>query len=113
MKLHFGDIVLANFEPSMGKEYKKVGPALVVQMEKITTKSPYITLLPISSKLQKMTNSDVFISQDKKNHLAVDSCIKVHQISSFDKRRVVKRFGQANSPVLRKVRGYLRKHFGF
>ncbi len=55
----FGDIYLVNFDPALGREYKKV-----------------------------------------------------RQISSFDKKRFVKFIGKADSPVVRGIRGYLRKHFG-
>lgn len=111
--MKFGDIYLVNFDPSFGKEYKKLRPALVVQMEKVNEYSPYVSVVPISSRLDRGTLHDVFIPKDKKNRLMKDSVAKVYQVASFDKRRFVKFIGEANSPVLRKVRGYLRKHFGF
>jgi mRNA interferase MazF len=111
--IEFGDIYLVNFEPSLGKEYKKVRPALVVQMERISKRSPYITVMPLSSKIDRLNSDDVFVEMDHKNRLASNSLVKVFQISSFDKRRFIKKIGEANSPVLRKVRGYMRKHFGF
>ncbi len=112
MKIKFGDICLVKFNPSVGDEFKKVRPALVVQSEKASGKSPYITVMPISSRVERLTEDDVFMGKDKKNRLMTDSVIKVHHISSFDKKRFMKVIGQANSPVLRKVRGYLRRHFG-
>lgn len=112
MNPSFGDIYLVNFDPSIGREYHKVRLAFVIQEKDISKKSPYITVMPISSKFQKFILPDIFIPKDEKNRLMTDSIIKVHQISSFDKRRFIKQIGKANSPVLRRVRGYLRRHFG-
>lgn len=108
----FGDIYLVNCEPSFGREMKKIRPALVVQEEKMCKDSPYITVMPISSKVDKLTAVDVYVPKDAKNQLIADSIIKVRQISSFDKRRLIHFIGKANSPTIRSVRGYLRKHFG-
>lgn len=110
--MKFGDICLVNFDPSIGKEYKKVRPALVVQDESIAGKSPYVTVMPISSKVDRMSLVDVLLSKDEENKLLADSIVKVQQISSFDKRRIIKVFGEVKSPVRRKVKGYIRKHFG-
>ncbi|MBI4256491.1 type II toxin-antitoxin system PemK/MazF family toxin [Candidatus Uhrbacteria bacterium] len=106
-----GEIYLVNFEPSIGHECRKVRPALVIQSDEIFDTSSLVTVMPISSKIQTWQEPDVFIGKDSKNRLASDSVIRVRQISSFDSVRFIKRVGEANSPVLRKVRGYLRKHF--
>ena len=104
-----GDIYLVNFEPSIGREYKKKRPGLIVQSEIIN--SPYVSVVPITSNLQQFHQHDVRIEKDRKNKLFSDSVIKVQQISSFDKSRLLGKIGEVNSPVIRKVRGYLRKHF--
>lgn len=107
-----GDIYLVDFDPSVGHEYKKKRPALVIQEEEITKTSPCISVMPLTSKFKNMAAHDVFIPKDKKNQLLDDSIIKVHYLKSFDKSRFIHFIGMANSPVLRQVRGYLRRHFG-
>lgn len=113
MTFRFGDIYLANFEPSTGKEYRKVRPALVIQEEGVSRISPYVTVMPLSSRIEAFDVADIFIEKDAKNRLVCDSVIRVHQISSFDKSRFIHFIGMAGSPVARRVRGYLRRHFGF
>lgn len=110
--MKFGDICLVNCDPSVGHEYKKIRPAVVVQMEEAGKNSPVVTVMPISSQVEKFTANDVFVEKDHKNRLAQDSIIRVQHISSFDRSRFIKKIGEINSPVTRKVRGYLRKHFG-
>lgn len=106
-----GEIYLVNFDPSIGHEYRKVRPALVIQSKEITKISSLVTVMPISSKTETWQEPDVLIGKDSKNRLSSDSVIRVRQISTFDTRRFIKRIGEVNSPVLRKIRGYLRKHF--
>ena len=106
-----GEIYLVNFDPSVGHEYRRVRPAIVIQSEETTLVSSLVTVMPISSKIETWQEPDIFIARDSKNRLANDSVIRVRQISSFDTQRFIKRIGEANSPVLRKIRGYLRKHF--
>ncbi|EKD93606.1 MAG: hypothetical protein ACD_28C00109G0002 [uncultured bacterium] len=104
-----GEIYLVRFDPSVGKEYKKIRPGLIVQNENIT--SNYITVVPISSKIEHCKMPDILIERNGKNRLEFDSRIIVQQISSFDHSRFIKKIGAVSSPVLRQVRGYLRRHF--
>lgn len=121
--MKIGDIYWVNFEPrrvshgyhatepSVGREYQKIRPALVIQSEKITQKSPYVTVLPITSEVEKWAGPDVLMLKDHKNALFKDSVVKVRQIATFDKSRILGKIGVASSPVIRQVRGYLRRHF--
>ena len=111
--IKFGEIYLVKFYPSTGKEFSKMRPAMIIQMEDISKTSPCVTVLPISSQTKNLGLDDIYLPKDEKNRLAKDSIVKVHQISSFDKKRLIKKIGETNSPINRKVRGYLRKHFGF
>lgn len=106
-----GDIYFVRFDPSIGHEYRKTRPAIIIQSEEITNISSLVTVMPISSHIEKFQEPDVPIERDEKNRLAKDSVIMVRQISTFDESRFKRKIGEASSPVLRKVRGYLRKHF--
>lgn len=112
MAFSFGDIYLVAFDPSTGHEYRDERPALVIQEESISEKSPYITVVPLTSKLHRKGEANIFIEKDAKNRLSSDSIIVVRHISSFDRSRFKYLIGKAGSPVVRQVRGYLRRHFG-
>lgn len=109
--MKFGQIHLVDFDPSFGKEYKKLRPAVILQDVEVTKSSPCITVMPLTSKIEKMDKYDVFVQKEHKNRLKVDSIIKVQYIQSFDKRRFHGYIGEIDSPTARRVRGYLRKHF--
>ena len=106
-----GDIYLVKFDPSVGHEYQKTRPALIIQSQETIKNSSLVSVLPITSKLENYEEPDVPIERDSTNRLSTDSLIMVRQISTFDKSRVLGKIGEVNSPVLRRVRGYLRKHF--
>lgn len=112
MNFEFGEIYIAKFHPGTGKEFKKIRPAIVIQESAVSQKSPYVTVMPISSQLQKLGPVDILLEKDDLNGLKSDSVIQARQISSFDKKRFIKKIGRVGSPAARKVRGYLRKHFG-
>ena len=111
MDILYRHIYLVNFDPSIGREYRKVRPALVLQVNEVTARSPLVTIMPISSRLEKQDVDDITITQDERNRLLHTSILKVHQISSFDKRRFIHRIGEASDDVMNHVSAYLRKHF--
>lgn len=47
MDILYRHIYLVNFDPSIGREYKRVRPGLVIQANEVTTRSPLVTIMPI------------------------------------------------------------------
>jgi mRNA interferase MazF len=109
MDILFGHIYLVNFDPSIGKEYQKVRPALVIQSNAI--ESELVTVIPITSKIERRNADDIVLLRNSHNRLLHDSVLKVRQISSFDKRRFVHYIGEADATTIKAVAQYLRKHF--
>ncbi|MBI5473270.1 MAG: type II toxin-antitoxin system PemK/MazF family toxin [Ignavibacteriae bacterium] len=107
----FGHIYLVDFDPSVGREYQKMRPALVIQSNVVTEHSDLVTVVPVSSKIEKRDGDDVLLMKTERNRLLHDSLLKVHQVSSFDKRRFVHRIGEADQSVMEQIAHYLRKHF--
>ena len=112
MNFSFGDIYFVKFDPSFGHEQKGDRPGMIIQEETISKKSSLVTVIPLTSQLNQRQQEDIFIEKDNLNKLNHNSVIKVRNIQSFDKRRFFFKIGRAGSPVIRKVRGYLRRHFG-
>ncbi len=54
-----GQIWLVNFDPSLGHEYKKVKPALIIQNYIYIESSDLLTVIPISSQITKQTELDI------------------------------------------------------
>ena len=107
-----GDIFLVNFgEGSVGHEYKKRRPAVVIQSNLQIKNSNLLTVLPLSSSMGNMLADDIIVEKDEVNLLMSRSLIKVHHIMSFDYRRIFYKIGEVDTDVLRKIRQYLSAHF--
>ena len=108
-----GEIWMVNFNPSIGHEFQKERPAIIISSNKIIKFSNLITVLPITSNANNCLNDDIKIIKDDDNRLFVDSIIKVTHISSFDKNndRFIKKIGMANDYMVKQIKKYLVKHF--
>jgi len=82
-----GQIWLVNFEPSIGHEYRKVRPALIVQQDDYIKLDSLFTVIPLSTQVKKRQELDAYIVKDNVNRLFKDFLIKTMQISSFDRQR--------------------------
>ena len=98
-----GQIWLVDFDPSYGHEYQKVRPAVLIQQDKYIEHSKLLTVLPISSQIENITELDILLKKDSQNRLLKDSVIKTKQISSFDKRRFIKLIGTINKQAMDKI----------
>jgi mRNA interferase MazF len=107
-----GDIYITDFFPSVGREYKKERPAIVISSNNILKESPLITVMPITSNLNKSSKNDVLIKKSLTNHLLKDSLIKVRDIYSFDRKRFKAFIGKIDAYTLLKIKSYIPKHFG-
>ena len=98
-----GEVWLVDFYPSFGHEYQKVRPALIIESDAYISLGNLVTVIPVSSQIHKSAVLDVGIPKNTSNRLMSDSLIKTRQISSFDRRRFVKRIGVCQSEVLQEV----------
>jgi len=107
-----GEVWLVNFEPSVGHEYQKTRPAVIISSKKAIKRWHLITVIPLTGSLGKRRCGDVLIERNSKNNLHSDSLIKVGSIVSFDKKRFIKQIGVIKKEKLAKIKSYLKVHFG-
>ncbi len=106
-----GDIYLIQWDISVGHEFQKARPAVILS-SKITLKdSNLITFVAITKTTKSPINENILVKKNDTNRLMNDSLIKVHHISSFDKQRVIKYIGNVSEEILEKMKNYLKKHF--
>lgn len=110
--MNYGDIYFVNFDKSIGHEYMGLRPAVIIQSNHQLKITNTITIMPLTSKIDKCHSDDVIIKKNDRNRLISDSLIKVHQIKSFDPSRFTKKIGIADDEILEKIKEYLKKHFG-
>jgi len=106
-----GDIYITDFEPSVGHEYKKERPAVIVSGPTAISSSPLITVMPITSNIKNRRPEDISIDKDSMNKLHKDSIIRVADIHSFDRKRLKARIGVIEDNIMTKIKAYIPKHF--
>jgi len=102
--LHRGDIVVVNFDPTIGSEIKKTRPALVIQNDIANKHSSVTIVLAITSHTtnERIHPTEVFI-QAKEGGLDTHSIILSNQIRTIDKKRLAKKLGKVSAKTMTEV----------
>jgi mRNA interferase MazF len=108
--LRRGDIWLVNFNPAQGSEQKGIRPALVIQNDVGNEVSP-VTIVAAISSVTKTYPINVEIKPSESG-LEKDSVIKLNQIRTIDKRRLIKRLGRLDSSKMKAVNSALMLSLG-
>ncbi len=106
-----GEIFIAKFDPSVGHEFQKDRPAIVVQSDKKLLGSSLITIVGMTSSAKNMRRDDILVKKDSFNRLYLDSVIKVGAIYSFDRSRFIKKIGRIDPAIMNQIKSYLKTHF--
>lgn len=106
-----GDIYLTDFDPSVGHEYKKERPSVIVSGNSVIKGSALITVMPITSNIINKDSANIEIKKDAINKLHKDSLIKVRDIYSFDQTRFKAKIGTVSDSIMTKIKSYIPKHF--
>jgi mRNA interferase MazF len=100
-----GDIWLVNFNPAQGSEQKGIRPALIIQNDIGNEVSP-VTIVAAISSVTKAYPINVEI-KTLESGLEKDSVIKLNQIRTIDKKRLIRRLGSLDSSKMRAVNSAL------
>ncbi len=106
-----GEIWLVSFDPSQGHEYRKYRPALVIQSNSTLSKTSLVTIIPLTSNMERRMPHDVVDEKSIRNRLFMASVAKVSCISSFDRSRFNKKIGDIEQEILDEIKKYVRVHF--
>jgi mRNA interferase MazF len=111
--LQRGEIYLCSFDPTVGHEIKKTRPALVVQNDVGNRYSPLTIVAAITSTVSPVSYPvEVVIDPTASNGLDVRSSIRLDQIRTVDRQRLVKRLGVVDSSTMAKVDEALKISLG-
>ena len=109
--MRYAEIWFVNFSESVGHEYKKDRPVLIVQSNRQLGVTNMVTIIPLTSNLKNRRQDDILIQKDSNNRLHFDSLLKVYHMKSFDYSRFIRKIGIASNEIMDSVKLYLRKHF--
>ena len=108
--LRRGDIWLVNFNPAQGSEQRGIRPALIVQNDVGNEVSP-VTIVAAISSVTKTYTINVEIKPSDSG-LEKDSVVKLNQIRTIDKKRLIKRLGRLDSSKMKAVNSALMLSLG-
>jgi len=108
--LRRGDIWLVNFNPAQGSEQRGIRPALIVQNDVGNEVSP-VTIVAAISSVTKTYPINVEIKPSDSG-LEKDSVVKLNQIRTIDKKRLIKRLGRLDSSKMKAVNSALMLSLG-
>jgi len=108
-----GEIYLCSFDPTVGHEIKKTRPALVIQNDVGNRYSPLTIVAAITSTVSPVPYPvEVVIEPATSNGLDVRSSIRLDQIRTVDRQRLVRRLGALDSATMAKVDEALKISLG-
>jgi mRNA interferase MazF len=108
-----GEIYRVSFDPTVGHEIKKNRPALVIQNDIGNRYSPLTIVAAITSKVSPVPYPvEVVIEPTSANGLGVRSAIRLDQIRTVDRQRLIKRLGQIDRSIMTKVDEAIRISLG-
>ena len=108
-----GDIVLVDLPQAAGASgHEQTGnrPALVVHSDATSANLSIIMIVPLTSNLTaKQFPHTVEIQPSKQNGLSMLSVLLVFQLRAIDKRRILKKLGVIEAPLLDQVTAEIKK----
>ncbi len=108
-----GEIYLCSFDPTVGHEIRKTRPAVVIQNDIGNCYSPLTIVAAITSTTSPAQYPvEVVIPPTPENGLKVTSAIRLDQIRTVDRRRLVRRIGTVDGPMLDRVDEALKISLG-
>jgi len=104
-----GQIWFVSLDPVVGHEIGKTRPALVISNNRNNQFADTVTVLPITSKTEKIYPFEVFLSKEE-THLPKNSKVKCNQIRTVDNKRLVNLVGALSAERLEEIKQALLIH---
>ncbi|MBV9303753.1 MAG: type II toxin-antitoxin system PemK/MazF family toxin [Acidobacteriaceae bacterium] len=99
-----GEIYVCSFDPTIGHEIKKTRPALIVQNDIGNRYSPLTIVAAITSAISPVPYPvEVILDPTRANGLMVRSSIRLDQIRTIDRQRLIRRLGIVDAATMGKV----------
>jgi mRNA interferase MazF len=103
-----GAILEVNLDPSIGREYMKTRPCLVVQSDLLNKYAQVTIVAPITG-AENVKSGPTYVSIPKgEGGLPKDSLVVCHHLRTVDESRLGKVYGQVKPETMRRVAAALK-----
>jgi mRNA interferase MazF len=110
--LRRGEVVLVNFDPTVGSEIKKTRPALILQNDIANRHSPVTIVAAISSQIDTTVYPTEVLVLPPEGGMGKPSLVLLNQIRTIDKQRVIKKLGKLKPIAMAKIDAALQISLG-
>lgn len=108
-----GNIYLAQKHNSIGHEYSKMRPYLLIDSDHYIRISNIVCMAPMTSNLTNRNKYDILIRKNDANGLKQNSIIKMDHIYVFDKNLLSNYIGIVDQEVIKAIHANLRNRFNY
>ena len=109
MNIKKGEIYIASLDPTIGGEIKKTRPVIIASNNINNKYNLTVTIIPITSNTERIYPFEVFVPKGIGN-LPKASKIKVDQIRTIDKSRIIKLIGELPVKYISDIHSALKIH---
>ncbi|NQU83885.1 MAG: type II toxin-antitoxin system PemK/MazF family toxin [Parcubacteria group bacterium] len=106
-----GEIWLVRYDPSIGHEFQKTRPAIIISSNDVLKYSNVATVVAVTGDSDNKILDDIELRKDDRNNFYKNSVAKIHHINSFDKSRFIKKIGELKNEDFEKIRNCLKNYF--
>jgi mRNA interferase MazF len=110
LRLHHGDVFIAQLDPTVGGEIRKTRPVVIVSNKAINTYARVVVIAPVTSNVRRASPSHLIVPAGT-GGLITDSRILTDQVRAIDRRRLVQRLGRLPASERDRVKAALRATF--
>jgi mRNA interferase MazF len=107
-----GEIYLTALDPALGHEIKKTRPALIIQNDISNQYGSTTIVAAITSKVSSPSYPNEAIIHPGGSGLHLTSTVRLDQLRTVDRQRLLKRLGAVDSATLREVDRAIRVSLG-
>ena len=98
-------IILVNFDPTLGSEIKKTRPCVVISPNEMNKFLNTVVIAPIT------TSSKNYPTRSEIKHDNKIGWIVLDQIRTIDKQRMIRDLGQLNKPEISNLKSVLKETY--
>ncbi len=100
---HRGEIYLVDFDPARGHEIRKTRPALVIQNNMGNQYSSTTIVAAVTSRISAQPYPVEVAVEPGRSGLTVTSTVRLDQIRTVDRERLLKRLGAVDAVTMQQV----------
>lgn len=106
-----GDLYLVDLNPAIGCETNKKRPVLIISNNINNVNSELVTIIPITSNIEKIYPFEVFIKSGTLSGLSTGSKVQCQQIRTISKTRIIgPRLGKLTPEEVLDIESALKLH---